>query len=120
MTDRIILYVAFAILFGVWLAAVIGCWTTRDRRLPAIAILLLLCACTPKNQSSAPVYNVTNNTQIIVGDNNTASTDTGIEAEATADATSKNTTSNMWILWLILIIAGVTGVYVIGKKKGLL
>ena len=120
MIDKIILYVAFAILFGVWLAAVIGCWTTRDRKLPVIVILLLLCACTPRNQSNTPVYNVTNNTQIVVGDNNSTHTDTGIESDTTADATSKNTTSNMWILWLILIVAGVTGVYVIGKKKGLL
>lgn len=115
-----ILTVLLSVLFVIWLFAAIGCWTTRDRGLPAIVILLLLCACTPRNQSSAPVYNVTNNTQIVVGDNNSTHTDTGIEAEASADATSKDTTSNMWILWLILIIAGVTGVYVIGKKKGLL
>ena len=115
-----ILVVLLSILFVIWLAAVIGCWTTRDRTLPAIALLLLLCACTPRNQSSAPVYNVTNNTQIVVGDNNSTHTDTGIESDTTADATSKDTTSNMWILWLILIVAGITGVYVIGKKKGLL
>jgi len=68
--------------------------------------------------SQAPVYNITytDNSQTVTGNNNKPvskpDTSTDQVSKPTVGATADNTTSNMWIYWLIMtIIVGVGGYF---------
>lgn len=78
-----------------------------------------LCACTPSN--TTPVYNITitDNSQVVVGDNNdtTAKNDTDVAPKSEITNSADKTTSNMWIYWLIITISAVGFGYFYVKKK---
>ena len=91
----------------------------------AVGFLLsvFLFGCTNQTPvSQAPVYNITytDNSQTISGDNNNpvSKPDTSTDQVAKPDIATKadNTTSNMWIYWLIItVVAGIAG-YFVWKK----
>lgn len=84
------------------------------KRLIVLSVLLAGCQ---KPAAQAPVYNYTftDQSSIIVGDNNrpviTPKTDNNQRTESVATAETKKTTSQMWIFWLILAIGLVGGAY---------
>lgn len=84
-----------------------------------LLLILLLTGCMSQ-EPSAPVYNITltDNSQWVVGENNTTSSTPSVKTEQVAKPTTSadKTTSNMWILYLILILAVAVAGYVGWKK----
>lgn len=85
-------------------------------------ILSVILAGCQKPAAQAPVYNFTftDQSSIIVGDNNrpviTPETDNNQRTESVATAETKKTTSQMWILWLILISMLAAGAYYASRR----
>ena len=124
MTRIIYLYYAYATFFIatclVLFIAGFGLGHRRNKKNLAILVLLVsLCACTPKN--NVPTYNitVTDNSQIVIGNDNqtksTPTTETKTESVATV-GNSKEIKNYMWIYWLIITFVVGIGGY-IGFKK---
>lgn len=86
-------------------------------------VLLTLFGCTnQKPVAQAPVYNVTftDNSQLIIGNNNTpsqsASTSTTQTAKPNVAAHADNTESGMWKLYLALILISGAIIYIYRKE----
>ena len=125
MTVAEYVFYSFGILlFTVWLFACVGCVCVYlgDKRTRAgiVVLLIMLCSCTPNN--TTPVYNIiiTDNSQIVVGDDNSVKSEpmTETRTESTPIVGNKKETKNyMWIYWLIItgVVCGAGYVY---YKKG--
>lgn len=124
MTKLVYLYYAYGAVFmtvclGLFIVGFgLGCRRGK-KKLATLALLIPLCACTPKN--GVPTYNitVTDNSQIVVGDDNhiksIPTTETKTESVATV-GNSKEIKNYMWIYWLIITFVVGIGGY-IGFKK---
>ena len=90
-----------------------------------LLITWVLSGCTAQKPiSQAPAYNITytDNSQLIIGNDNQAhskpDTTTSQVAKPTTESTADNTTSNMWIYWVFITIAlGVAGYFIYRKIK---
>lgn len=87
------------------------------------SVIACITSCTTqKPVSQAPVYNITltDNSQWIVGDSNTADSRPTTKADQAAkpktDAQADNTTSNMWIFWLVMVAVLAAGGYLAYRK----
>lgn len=84
-----------------------------------------LCGCTQKPASQAPVYifNTTDNSQVIIGDNNDAESKPETKSEQTAEpvasAEAKQTESYMWLLYIVAALLGLGAGYYLTKKWGI-
>lgn len=112
-----------AALLIVWITACIGCILDRDSRKGlTVVLLLLLCACAQKPVAQAPVYNITltDNSQWVIGDNNSAQSAPKTESEQVArpqtEARTEYTQSDAWVLYLLLMVALGTAGYLAYKK----
>lgn len=90
-----------------------------------VSWVISLCGCTQKPTSQAPVYvfNTTDNSQVIIGDNNKTEskpeTKTEQTAEPVASAEAEQTESYTWLLYVIFALIGVGAGYYFTKKWGL-
>ncbi|MFV0626349.1 MAG: hypothetical protein ACK5N8_03240 [Alphaproteobacteria bacterium] len=93
-----------------------------------IALFFMSCS-SQKVEPTAPVYNITinqtDNSQVLVGDNNKAQAKPVVQNKATAEikpvvsAEAEQTTKNgMWIYWLIVTVGVIVAVFIIWKKWG--
>lgn len=91
------------------------------KKIPAILLLVALVGCRTA-QPQAPTFNYvfTDNSQVVIGDNNAQeskpSTDIAqtTKPELSADQTEK--TSYAWILWLVLGVVAIGGSVICWKK----
>lgn len=87
--------------------------------------VISLCGCTQKPTSQAPVYvfNTTDNSQVIIGDNNDAEskpeTKSEQSAEPVASAEAEQTESYAWLLYIVAALLGLGAGYYLTKKWGI-
>lgn len=131
---EVIFYLLAMLVIGVWVIGVVACFLdggeaikkrAKKKRTLAIIMMFFLAACTQKPTSQAPVYvfNTTDNSQVIIGDNNDAESKPETKSEQTAEpvasAEAEQTESNMWLLYVIFALIGVGAGYYFTKKWGL-
>lgn len=131
---EVIFYLLAMLVIGVWVIGVVACFIdgceaikkrAKKKRTLAIIMMVFLAACTQKPTSQAPVYvfNTTDNSQVIIGDNNDAEskpeTKSEQAAEPVASAEAKQTESYMWLFYIITALLGLGAGYYLTKKWGL-
>lgn len=135
MTVPEIIFLLLAILvISVWSVGVVACFLdgtekirarARKKRVFPIIMIVFLAACTQKPTSQAPVYvfNTTDNSQVIIGDNNDAESKPETKSEQTAEpvasAEAEQTESYMWLLYIVAALLGLGAGYYLTKKWGI-
>ena len=96
---------------------------SRKAKMKKLLILpILLFACTPKQEPVQTIINYTDNSQTIqvAGDGNQLAATTDIETAQTAkpEQTTENVKEdNMWIVWVLVLVAIVGAIYWYQKKR---
>lgn len=95
------------------------------KKVVIVLSLLTVAACNQQQPTSeAPVYNITltDNSQWVLGNNNATDSksetksDNTSKPSADAESADKDTSSNMWLFWLVMVAALGAGGYFVYRK----
>ena len=129
-----IFYFLAMLVISVWAIGVVACFMdgceiikkrAKKKRILSIIMIVFLAACTQKPTSQAPVYvfNTTDNSQVIIGDNNDAEskpeTKSEQSAEPVASAEAEQTESYAWLIYIVAALLGLGAGYYLTKKWGI-